>query len=154
LDKDGVAEIVVKGCRSDIRDPAWDTGLIHWKDGAYKIWWPDWSSPPYVMGAELVDVDHDQQKELIAVLDVGGESVLRELGVWKLTKGIFTLWKPTFTLVDKVKLPAREYLWSPTISKILPTSHGAEIELEYPENKTLKYIYLNGKITWSETESR
>jgi len=100
---------------------------------------------PYVLYAELVDLDQDQQKEIIAVLDPEAVSNRRELGVWKLTKG-------AWTLVDKVKLPAtREgWLWPPAIAKILPTAHGAEIDLDYGEGGTFKCLYLQGKLTCAE----
>jgi len=151
VDKDGVAEIFVQGGgwnRTGTSGAAW----LHWRDDTYKLWWPDWTSPPYVMQAELADVDNDQQKEIIAVLDTEGqpgrESHLRALGVW-------TLNNDAFTLVDKVKLPNGEGIGWPMISQILPTPHGTQIDLRWYKNaKTLKCIYLNGKITCSETESR
>jgi hypothetical protein len=128
VNKDGVAEIFLVGRGRDRSGNG--AGLLHWQEDTYQIWWPDWPSLPYVMYAQLVDVDNDQQQDIIAVLDPEGASQLRELGVWKLTNG-------GWTLADKVKLPAVKptamdsRLEDPTIVSILPTAHGAEIDLTY-----------------------
>jgi len=161
LDKDGVVEIFVIGRGYD-RTALQGAALLHWKDDTYQIWWPDWAprqmlrsypgelSKPYVMDAKLVDLDNDQQKEIVAVLDSEGLSHLRELGVWKLVQGVWTL-------ADRVKLPVVRDIDGdvafPQIAKVLPTPHGTEIDLEY-RKETLKCLYLNGKISCAETIHR
>ena len=50
IDKDGIAEIFLRG-RGQDRTSAQGAGILHWKDGAYKLLWPDWGPLPYVIYA-------------------------------------------------------------------------------------------------------
>lgn len=160
LDGDGFVEIFLPGNSTGWRS-TWGAAVLRWESNSYKIWWPDWTSQkimesrprpspiniPYVMYARLVDLEDDGQKEIVAVLDAGGESQLRELGVWKLAKG-------TFTLADKVALPDWDMIWSEIVN-IVTTSNGAEIYLSDPDKKgILRCVFFKGKITCAETINR
>jgi hypothetical protein len=141
-DHDGVAEIFLQSRGYD-RTAAQGAGLFHWKDGGYQQWWPKWPSPPYVIYAQMQDLDGDREKEIVAILDPAGESARRELGIWKLGQGE---WK----LADKVKLPeAGDAMPLPTFSRIAADSHGTEIALDYPD-RTVRCRYQNQKIACSK----
>jgi hypothetical protein len=154
LDRDGLAEIFIQGRGRD-RFSIQGAGLFHWRENTYKLWWPDWTSPPYVIYANLANLHRVSEKEIVAVLEPGnysddlyekGELLgLRELGIWKYTQN-------TFTLVDKVRLPNSKRLGYPDL-QILPASGGNEIVLEYEDN-TVRCIYLEGKIVCPETKRR
>ena len=94
IDHDGTAEIVLEGRGYD-RTAVNGAALLRWQKDNYRIWWPNWLSLPYVMYAQMTDVDGDGSKEIVAILDPGKQSARRELGIWKLVEGE---WK----LVDKV----------------------------------------------------
>ncbi len=126
--------------------------LLHWKDNAYRIWWPNWEAPPYVIHARMAKVGGNKRNEILAVLDpavapreeVGsrtqGISGRRERGIWKLADGV---WK----LVDKTRIPglydSESMLGQPDFWHIRSNNQGADIVLDH--GKTV-CRYKEGKI--------
>jgi hypothetical protein len=99
------------------------------------------------MYAQMADVDGDQQKEIIAVLDPATddaeESSARELGIWQLVA-------ERWNLVAKTPLPHvadSEMTGLPTLEKIIPGPRGAQILLTNSDNITVTCRYYNRKIT-------
>ena len=117
--------------------------LLRWKDDTYRVWWPTWDSPPYVIYARLVKVDGDDRRDIVAVLDTGEqgykESTLRELGIWKLTDG-------SWSLADKTKIPDSQAIGSPELADIKPGAGGAEVALAYDGGTTVTCRYQDRKI--------
>jgi hypothetical protein len=84
VDGDGTTEILVPGRGRD-RTSSQGAVLLHWTGYTYKTWWPNWrTGTPYVMYAELHKFNDDSHDEIVAVLDPGGLSSQRQLGIWKL----------------------------------------------------------------------
>lgn len=90
IDHDGTAEIVLEGRGYD-RTAVNGAALLRWQKDNYRIWWPNWLSLPYVMYAQMTDVDGDGSKEIVAILDQenspldgswGYGSLLRANGSW------------------------------------------------------------------------
>jgi hypothetical protein len=142
IDRDGIAEIFLHGRGRD-RTSAQGAGILHWKDGPYKLLWPDWDSSPYVIYAVLADLDGDGKKEIIAVLDPEKESSKRGIGVWKYKEGLLTL-------ISKTGLPDASHLGEPEILKVLPMTRGVEIGLGYFDKEVYKCLLLNGQIVCPE----
>jgi hypothetical protein len=142
MDKDGIAEIFLHGRGRD-RTSAQGAGILHWKNGTYKLLWPDWGSSPYVIYAALADLDGDGEKEIIAVLDLEKGSLKREIGVWKYKEGFLAL-------ISKAGLPDANHLGEPEILKVLPLSRGVEIGLGYFDKEAHKCLFLNGEIACPE----
>jgi len=139
IDHDGTAEIFLENRGRD-RTAVNGAALMRWDNGNYRIWWPNWSALPYVMYAELSDVDGDGKKEIVAILDPGNESSQRQLGIWKLDRGE---WK----LIDKVGLPdADDAIELPTFAGVAAGANGTNIRLNYPSG-TLECRYRDRTIS-------
>jgi hypothetical protein len=67
IDHDGAAEIFIS---ARVRDRTAEQGaaLLHWTGDGYRVWWPTWKAPPYVMYACLANLDHDRTKGIVAPL--------------------------------------------------------------------------------------
>jgi hypothetical protein len=154
VNKDGFVEIFVQGRGRD-RLSIQGAGLFHWQEDTYKLCWPDWTSPPYVIYANLTNLEREKQWEIVAVLETeeysdelytqGKLFGFRELAIWKITQ--------TTSLVDKVRLPNSKYIGEPDL-QALPNSEGTnEILLEY-ENNRVRCACLKGKIICAETKRR
>ena len=141
VDGDGTAEIFVKARGRD-RTASQGAALYHWRRDNYKIWWPTWRFSKYVVYAEIADLNGDGKKELVAVVDPKRDSRLRELDVWTLSDG-------AWTLAASAKLPQLEDEADPKplLSKIESGPHGASIELDYGETyRPLRCRYHDRKL--------
>ncbi|MHC1745495.1 MAG: FG-GAP repeat domain-containing protein [Syntrophobacteraceae bacterium] len=145
LDGDGMAEIHLPGRGRD-RTSQLGTAILHWNNGGYEVWWPNWPSEPYVMYARLLDLDKDGKKEIVAVLDpsvysdedqVDGKFSKRELGVWKVENS-----KPL--PFSKTEIPMAKYLAEPYFSWEPPSEEKPDISLSY--TRTLGCVQSEGKI--------
>jgi hypothetical protein len=143
LDGDGMAEIFIPGRGRDRTSEA-GAAILHWNGDGYDLWWPNWHSGPYVIHAQLTDLDKDGRKEIVAVLDPEGASGnrsdvrvgRRELGIWKIENG-------TPILAAKSELPESEYLAEPHFSW-MPSGKTNDINLSY--TRTLGCNYADGKV--------
>ena len=120
--------------------------LIHWTSAGYRQWWPGWFAPPYVMYAQMADVDNDSVKEIVGVLDTGTDvdqgSSLRALGIWGLTGN-------AWDVVAKVTLPSTSpgAIVTPRLIAVSEQPAGARIVLSYGNNDTFTCHYADHKLT-------
>lgn len=147
IDHDGNDEIFIPARGRD-RTAAQGAALLKWTGNGYRVWWPDWKSPPYVIYAQLTRVGTDPLKEIVAVLDSGKNagqgSNSRELGIWKLRSG---KWQRVATAP---LYPVADIGWTvvlPTLDKITSQPYGAEIFLSNSDGSTLTCRYADRKLT-------
>jgi len=142
LDGDGMAEIYIPGRGRDRTSEA-GAAILHWNGNGYDLWWPNWSSGPYVIYAKLIDLEKDGHKKIVAVLDPGDSlasgavrCARRELGIWKIEDG-------SPVLVSKTELPESMYLGEPHFAW-MPSDGKNDINLSY--TRTLGCNYVEGKV--------
>jgi hypothetical protein len=125
IDHDGNAEIFIPARGRD-RTATQGAAILRWTGTTYRVWWPDWKKPPYVIYAQMADIGGDNVKEIIAILDTGADwgfgSSVRELAVWELTAG---KWR----LVAKTGLSPSDAIGFPRLERVIPEPHGARILL-------------------------
>jgi hypothetical protein len=131
MNGDGIAEIFLPGRGRD-RTSKPGAAILRWNDQGYQMWWPNWTGTPNVIYATAVDVDGDQKKEVVAVLEPEGLDIdrngdgktasLRELAVWKVTT-------EGMVLLSRSNLPDAKFLSEPTIGRVPP--FHPHIELKY-----------------------
>ena len=152
IDHDGRDEIFIPARGRD-RTATQGAALLKWTGSTYRVWWPDWGPPPYVIYAQFADVDGDKDKEIIAVLDPGtdtaDESNDRELGIWKLTASKWHLEAktPLPSVADADSMAA-----FPTLDKINPEPHGIQIWFSNRDDSTFTCSYSNHRIGCSSAE--
>jgi hypothetical protein len=149
IDGDGMAEIFLPGRGRD-RTGQSSAAVLHWKDEAYQMWWPDWPSLPYVIYAELVDIDRDGIKEIVAVLEpeefddrkyVQLETKMsRKLGVWKLKDDVLAP-------ISIIPLPDSDHISYPTLGGIHQAVDGVTIDLEYTDSSGLTCTLTNATVS-------
>jgi hypothetical protein len=153
VDQDGNSEILLRGRGRD-RTSQQGAALLSWEQGTYRILWPDWSaSSPYVIYADLVDVDGDGRKEIIAVVEPEGfdsnrysqeeYEAAREVVVWKRRGDLFEVFA-------KKELPRARHISAPVLSRISSVLGGAEIHLDYFDHRGVKCTFGNGALTCEE----
>jgi hypothetical protein len=122
--------------------------LIHWSGGRYCQWWPDWFAPPYVMYAQMANIDGVSEKEIVAVLDPRKKpdrgSKSRELAVWELNSGGWRLAAKThlYPVADPDRMVA-----FPTLDQIKPRQSGTEIFLSNSNGSTFTCRYADRRLT-------
>ncbi len=144
IDHDGNAEIFIPARGRD-RTATQGAVLLRWTGSTYRVWWPQWKPPPYVIYAQTAYAGHDHIKEIVAILDSGADaengSPARTLGVWRLSAG---KWR----LVAKTALPPAETMTTPTLDGIISDPHGARILLTIDDSgKSFVCRYSDRKIT-------
>jgi hypothetical protein len=146
VDGDGFSEIFVTARGYD-RTAENGAALLRWKDGTYRVWWPTSGPPPYVISARVVDVDQSRQKEIVAVLDPEAgyprESTRRELGIWRLVSG-------NWSLVAMNEIPGvQDADWMiayPELFSVTPNADGADIALTCHGGSLITCRYAKRKI--------
>jgi len=150
VEVDGNSEIFITARGYD-RTADQGAALLHWKDNTYKVWWPTWAAPPYVMSAQLVTIGKDRTESIVAVLDQkgavidsAGPGARRALTVWVL---VDNSWK----LIDEKEIAgvadAGLMAAFPELSSVTPTAEGATIALTYRDGSVLTCQYAKPKIT-------
>ncbi|WP_331960912.1 hypothetical protein [Candidatus Binatus sp.] len=144
LDHDGNAEIFIPARGRD-RTAAQGAAILRWTGTTYRVWWPDWERPPYVIYAQIAQVGGDGFKEIVAVLDTRNDSIwgpsARELAVWKLAAG-------KWCLVAKTTLSPSDETGFPQLAGVIREPRGARILLTNgDEGGTLTCRYPGRKIT-------
>ena len=118
IDHDANAEVFIPARGRD-RTATQGAALLKWTGSTYRVWWPDWNLPPYVVNAQMAQVEGDRTKEIVAILDPASDwmkgSSSRTLGIWKLTAG-------TWRLNAKTALPSTDAVASPQIAAVIPES--------------------------------
>lgn len=148
IDHDGNAEVFIPARGRD-RTATQGAALLRWTGATYRVWWPDWNAPPYVIYARMAQVGGDRFKEIVAILDTGAGwsagSSARELGVWKLTAG---KWR----LIAKIGLSPSDAIGFPRLNRVIPEPHGARILLSsIHEQDSVTCRYSDSKITCSRS---
>ncbi|HUO04481.1 MAG TPA: hypothetical protein VMU16_04720 [Candidatus Binataceae bacterium] len=143
IDNDGNSEIYLNERGRD-RIARRGASILRWAGDKYRIWWPNWQSLPYVMSARLLKAKADNLTEIVAILDPKRESAERELGVWKLTGG-------DWSLVDKTRLPDVEDpnrdIAFPDFSKLNGDAADKRIALTYGNDAHLVCHFRDNEVT-------
>jgi hypothetical protein len=146
VDGDGISEIFITARGYD-RTAENGAALLHWKDNTYRVWWPTSLPPPYVISAQIVYIDQNHQKGIVAVLDPEAEyprhSTHRELGVWKLVAG-------SWSVVAKNEIPGVQnpdfMIAYPELFSVTPNAEGADIALTCHDGSMVTCRYGKRKI--------
>ncbi len=137
LDRDGICEIIAAGRSYDRTSPG-RIGIYKWDGRTYRLWWTSPRKGEYVVDAKICDLDEDGTKEIVAVLDLKGQSNLRALAVYKLTSG-------RYRKSIQIRLP-NEPLPYPDLAEIMPTSQGCIIAIERSNDRILFFRCLKGRL--------
>jgi hypothetical protein len=133
IDHNGNAEIFVPARGRD-RTATQGAAVLRWTGDTYRVWWPHWKGPPYVIHAQLAYTGGDRFKEIVAVLDPAADvengSPARELAVWKLIAG-------RWHLAAKTALAPSDGIASPVIEDVIPESRGARILLSNGDARSI-----------------
>jgi hypothetical protein len=137
LDHDGVCEVIARG-RSYERTSPGHIGIYKWDGRTYQLWWTSPRKGEYVVDAKMCDLDGDGTKEIVAVLDLKGQSDLRALAVYQLNGR-------RYQKVAQHRLPNEPALPCPDLAAVVPTPQGCVIAIERSNDKVLFFRYWQDK---------
>ncbi|MFA0744555.1 MAG: hypothetical protein LASZOEIN_001348 [Candidatus Fervidibacter sp.] len=137
LDRDGVCEVIARGRSYDRTSPG-HIGIYKWDGRTYRLWWTSPRKGECVVDANMCDLNGDGMKEIVAVLDLKGQSDLRALAVYQLNGR-------RYQKVAQYRLPNKPALPYPDLAVVVPTPQGCVIAIEQSNDKVLFFRHWRDK---------